>query len=673
MGIIDFAVRRWQITLVAFALLFAIGLSSFLTIPRSVDPHFPSPFINVIATVPGAEPSDMETTVAKPIEDVIQGLDGIVRVQSRSTDLTAVITAEFSWNGDPEKNYDEVVREVNAIRSTLPSALTRLEFQKTRTTEAAVLQFALVSETASYRRLEKYAKDLRERLNRVAGVRNSRAWAIPTPEVRVAIDAGRLAQLGLPITAVTDALRQGSTDLPPGAVHSGDLRLNVQAGGAFRSVDEVADEPVRAANGNVVRVKDIASVGWGYEEQPHLARFNGKRAIWVTMTQKDGLNVLDIRNGAIKAADEYRKLLPPDVKLEVGFDQSFDIAKKLDQLGRDFAIALGLVLITLLPLGWRASIVVMVSVPLSLMMGVAILAFTGFTLNQLAISGFIISLGLLVDDSIVVTENIARHLREGDDRTTAALTGTREIAVAVVGCTFVLLFAFLPLAFLPEGAGKFTRSLPVAVLGTVASSLLVSLTIVPFLASRLLPRNEPEHGNRFLQVIQNGIQRFYAPVLHWSLGNPWKAMAAATLIVVSGLGLVPFIGSSLFPPADASYFLVSVTAPEGTAMRQTDRAVAFVEKATRANPMCRMFSPMSGAAIRRSSTTSAASTSAAILAKCWWCLSNGIRYAARRWWTGCASGLLPIPMRSSSSRSSRMARRSMRRSWSRSSAPISMC
>jgi multidrug efflux pump subunit AcrB len=583
-GFIDFAVKRWQITLVAFALLFAIGLSSLLTIPRSVDPHFPSPFINVVATVPGAEPSDMETTIAKPIEDVIQGLDGIVRVQSRSTDSTAVITAEFSWSGDPEKNYDEVVREVNAIRSTLPSALQRLEFQKTRTTEAAVLQFALVSDTASYRRLEKLAKDLRERMNRVPGVRNSRTWAVPTPEVRVAIDSGRLAQLGLPVTAVTDALRAGSTDLPPGAVHSGDQRLNVQAGGAFRTVDEVADVPVRAANGNLVRVKDIAQVGWGYEEQPHYARYNGKRAVWVTITQKDGLNVLDIRNAAIAAAEDYRRTLPPDVKLEIGFDQSFDIARKLDQLGRDFAIALGLVLITLLPLGWRASLVVMVSVPLSLMMGVTILATLGFTLNQLAISGFIIALGLLVDDSIVVTENIARHLRMGEDRESAALSGTREIAVAVIGCTFVLLFAFLPLAFLPEGAGKFTRSLPVAVLGTVAASLLVSLTIVPFLASRILPRNEPEHGNRFLQAIQNGIQRFYAPVLHWGLTHPWRAMLAASVLVFSGFALVPFIGSSLFPPAGASYFLVQVTAPEGAAITQTDRAIKFVEDATKGEP-----------------------------------------------------------------------------------------
>ncbi len=588
MGIIAFAIHRWQVTLVIFALLVAVGVSAFLTIPRSVDPHFPSPFINVVAIVPGAEPSDMETTIAKPIEDVIQGLDGIVRVQSRSTDSTAVITAEFSWDGDPEKNYDEVVREVNAIRPSLPSALQRLEFQKTRTTEAAVVQFALVSETASYRRLEKLAKDLRERLNRVAGVRNSKTWGVPVPEVRVAIDAGRLAQLGLPVTALTDALRQGSTDLPPGAVHSGDQRLNVQAGGAFRSIDEVADVPVRAVSdsgaGRVVRVRDVARVGWGYEEQPHIARFNGKRAIWVTLTQKDGVNVLDVRNAAMKVADDYRRLLPPDVTLQTGFDQSLDISRKLDQLGRDFAIALGLVLLTLLPLGWRASFVVMVSVPLSLAIGCAVLATLGFTLNQLAISGFIIALGLLVDDSIVVTENIARHLREGEDRTSAALNGTRQIAVAVIGCTAVLLFAFLPLAFLPEGAGKFTRSLPVAVLGTVAASLLVSLTIVPFLASRILPRHEPAHGNRVLQAIQSGIHRFYAPTLHWSLTHPWRAMLAASLLVFSGVALVPFIGSSLFPSADTAYFLVEVTAPEGAALTQTDRAVRFVEAATRGEP-----------------------------------------------------------------------------------------
>ncbi len=576
-GVIAFAVRRWQITLVAFALLGAIGASAFLGIPRSVDPHFTGPNVLIIVTQPGADPTDMEQTVAKPIEDVVQGLDNLDHVASTSTDSSAIIAAEFDWQSDPDKHYDDVVREVNAIRGSLPASVTKIEFRKFRTTEAAVLQFALVSDTASFRRLEKIAKDLRERLNQVSGVRATRVWGIPTPELRVAVDPGRLAQLGLPVSAVTDALRNGGTDLPPGAVQSGDARVNVDAGGAFRTVAEVAAAPIRAENGRVIRVRDIATVGWGYEERPYVTRYNGHRAVFVTLTQKDNLNVLDIEPAALATADAFRRQLPPDVRLEVGFDQSHDISTKLHYLTRDFTIALALVLLTLLPLGLRASLVVMVSVPLSLAIGCAVLAFSGFTLNQLSISGFIIALGLLVDDSIVVTENIARRLREGEDRETAAINGTRQIAVAVLGCTGVLLLAFLPLAFLPEGSGKFIRSLPVAVFGTVAGSLLVSLTIVPFLASRLLSPHATEHGNRALQAIQAGIHRFYAPALHWSLTHPWRALTSALLLCAASFGLVPLIGSSLFPAAETPYFLVEIRAPEGAALAQTDRAVRFVE------------------------------------------------------------------------------------------------
>ncbi len=337
----------------------------------------------------------------------------------------------------------------------------------------------------------------------------------------------------------------------------------------------------------MIRVRDVATVGWGYEERPYLTRYNGHRAIFVTVTQKDNLNVLDVESQALATATAFEAQLPPDVRLEVGFDQSHDISTKLTYLTRDFTIALVLVLLTLLPLGLRASLVVMVSVPLSLAIGCAVLAFSGFTLNQLSISGFIIALGLLVDDSIVVTENIARRLREGEDRETAAINGTRQIAVAVIGCTGVLLLAFLPLAFLPEGSGKFIRSLPVAVFGTVAGSLLVSLTIVPFLASRLLRPSHDEHGNRALQAIQFGIHRFYAPALHWSLTHPWRALTAAMLLCAASFGLVPLIGSSLFPAAETPYFLVNVRAPEGAALAQTDRVVRFVEAELRREPQVR--------------------------------------------------------------------------------------
>ena len=386
-----------------------------------------------------------------------------------------------------------------------------------------------------------------------------------------------MAQLGLPVTAVTDALRSGGADLPAGTVQSGTRRFNVEAGGAFRSVEDVRDVPIRAENGRLVRVADVADVRWKTEEVSHVARFNGKRAVWITATQKDRTNVLDVRRNLVATADAFRETLPPDMKLELGFDQSLDVDRKLDQLGRDFAIALALVLITLLPLGTRASLVVMVSIPLSLAMGVLAMQLMGFTLNQLAITGFIVALGLLVDDSIVVTENIARHLREGASRENAALVGTKQIAVAVLGCTATLIFAFLPLVFLPEGAGLFTRSLPIAVLMTVLASYVVSMTIVPFLASRFLPLHEAPEGNRFLQIIQSGIHRFYAPVLHWSLTHPRRALLASMALCVAAFGLVPVIGSSLFPPADATYFVVQVQSPEGTTLAETDRAIRFID------------------------------------------------------------------------------------------------
>jgi multidrug efflux pump subunit AcrB len=494
LSLVDIAVRRGLLTLLVALMVGALGLAAFLSTPRSVDPHFPIPTVVVVAAQPGADASDMEQTVARPIEDVLQGLDDIDRIRSTSGDGLSVITAEFSWSSDAEEDYDRVVREVSAIRASLP--VQRIEYRKVRTTESAVVQLALVSETASFRRLEKLAEDLRDRLNTVPGVRQTQIAGLPRPELRVALDTGRLAELGIPPTAVVDALGAAGADLPAGVVHSGGRRMNLDAGGAFRSIAEVEDVAVRAAGGNVVRVRDVAAVSWATPERAHITRLNGARAIWVTVTQKDGADVLAIRSAMEERLAETRAVLPPDVALEVGFDQTLDIRRTLGKLALDFAIALGLVLITLLPLGFRAALVVMIAIPLSLGIGMIALGAAGFTLNQLAIAGFILALGLVVDDAIVVVENIARHIRQGRSRVEAALAGTGQIAAAVLGTTAVLLLSFLPLAFLPEGPGRFTRSLPFAVLASVAGSLLVALTIVPFLASRLLAAIASPRGMR---------------------------------------------------------------------------------------------------------------------------------------------------------------------------------
>ena len=583
MNLTAFAVRRWQVTLVAFLLLALLGVSAFLTIPRSVDPHFPIPTVVVTVILPGADAADMEETVAKPLEDVLQGLDKIDEIRSTSTDGTAVISVNFEHGTDAEQSLDRVVREVGSVRDRLPQGIQRIAFRRPRTTEAGVLQLALVSDTASWRRMAKFADDIRDRLNVVPGVRSTSIDGAASPEVRVAIDSGRLAEARIPAAAVANAIQQGGVDLPAGTVNAAGRRYNLDAGGAYRDVDSIRAVPVRAGDGRLVRVGDIANVEWSEAEQTHIARFNGHRALFVTVRQKDEADAGTLRNNLVTAIGKVRAQLPPDVKLEIGFDQSNDIQRKLAQLARDFAIALALVLVTILPLGFRPSLIVAISIPLSLAMGVLLLALLGYSLNQISISGFILSLGLLVDDSIVVTENIERHIRDGDTPTDAAIKGTNEITAAVMGATGVLLFAFLPLAFLPEGSGDFVRGVPMAVLVTVASSLLVSLTIIPFVASKLL-RPHTGEGNALLRGIMGGIHRIYAPILHRALDRPrtwfWGAMA----LCVGAFALVPVLGFSLFPAAETPYFIVRVEAPEGGTIAATDRAVKQVAAILRREP-----------------------------------------------------------------------------------------
>ncbi|MEM1133788.1 MAG: efflux RND transporter permease subunit [Pseudomonadota bacterium] len=571
-----FTIGRWQLSLVLFLLLAALGVTSLLTITRSVDPHFPIPVVTIVAAQPGADAADLEETVAKPIEEVLQSIDDVDEIFSTSYDGQSVIRAEFDWGGDADKYFDDVVREVGAIRDQLPEGLLSLDYRKVRTTEAAVLQLALISDTASWRRMEKYAGDLQDALVRYPGIRGVDIDGLAAPEVEVAIQPGRLAELNITPTAVADALRAGGAELPPGAVQSGERRFNVEAGGAFRDLDTIRQLPVRAGNGATLTVDDVAEVYWGNSEQLYRTRFNGKRCVFVTIRQKDGIDVIRLREQIITELEQQEKLLPPDIKLEEIFDQSRDIEKRLSELTRDFTIAVTLVIFTLLPLGWRASVIVMISIPLSLASGLLAIELSGYNLSQLTIAGFIVALGLLVDDSIVVTENIARHLRMGKRRSIAAIDATKEITPAVLGSTGVLIFAFAPLLFLPEGAGEFTRSFIFAIIFTVGASLVVSLTIIPFLASRLLSRDEDPEGNALLQWLTHQIERFYNPILHRALDNPRTTFWSAMALCISAFGLIPVIGFSLFPYADTSYFLVTVESEEGSSLDRTDRIMRQV-------------------------------------------------------------------------------------------------
>ncbi|WP_396220249.1 efflux RND transporter permease subunit [Gemmatimonas sp.] len=580
----EFSVKRWQFTVLLFLMFGALGITSWMAIPRAEDPDFPVPIFTTVAVYPGASPEDMEQLVTEPLEKQLKSLTEVKKLESTSSDGLSVIKIEFDSESDAERKYDQVIREVNALRPALPSALQRLEVQRNENSDLTVFQVALVAPQAPYAQVDDLAKRVADALERVPGVKKAERWAAPPREMQVTLDLGRMARLGLTPGQVLNALGSDNAQIPGGSVDAGTRRYNIATTGRYKSAEDVQRTVIAGANGSVVRVQDVATVAWGDGDAVHMGRWNGERAMWVTVAVQKGENVSAVKTDVWAALDALEKGLPKGITLARGFDQSENVDNRLGQLGKDFAIALLLVLITLLPLGTRASVIVMISIPLSLAMAVMLLYATGYSINQLSIVGFVIALGLLVDDSIVVVENISRFLRNGYTRTEAAIEGTKQIGVAVLGATGTLIFAFLPLLFLPGLAGKYIRSLPIAVVFAVVSSLFVSLTIIPWLASRLMPRTEHAEGNRVLQWLDGGIHRTYAPLLHRALAAPRTTLVLALLLVVGSVALVPAVGFSLFPKAGTPQYHVDIETPEGTSLAETDRAARYAEAVIRQHP-----------------------------------------------------------------------------------------
>ncbi|MEP7345142.1 MAG: efflux RND transporter permease subunit, partial [Gemmatimonadaceae bacterium] len=584
MTLAEFSVKRWQFTILMFLMLAALGVSSWFKIPRGEDPVFPIPIFNIIAVYPGASPNDMEQLVVDKIEDKLGALEHVKKLTSTAEDGLAMLQLEFEPSVDADRKEDEVLREMNALRPSLPAGLVRLEIIHASGTNVNILQTALVSETAPYAQLDSIAHRIEDRLERVPGIKKSERWAAPTREVQVSLDLERLSRLGIPPMQVMQAIGSDNASIPGGSVDAGLRRFNLVPQGRYRTLDEVQNSVIGGARAGVVRLKDVAEVRWGYGDAVHIGRWNGKRAVFVTAAMQEGFNIAQVKASMWPELDKLERELPAGVTMARGFDQAANVDRRLSRLGEDFAIALALVLLTLLPLGTRASLVVMISIPLSLAIAVALLDVSGFSINQLSIVGFVIALGLLVDDSIVVVENITRFLRAGHTRREAAVLATRQIAVAVVGATATLIFAFLPLIFLPGLAGRYIRSLPIAVVYAVVASLFVSFTIIPWLASLLLPATAAPRGNRFLQLLEGGIQKSYAPLLHRALGHPMRTLALAAALVVSSFVLVPFVGFSLFPKAGTPQFLVDIETAQGSSIEATDQAARFVERTLMTHP-----------------------------------------------------------------------------------------
>lgn len=589
MKITELAVKNHQFTIVVFLLLIALGVYSYLKIPQAEDPELPIPIVPINALYPGASPVDMEELVVDKLEKSLKELESVRRIWSEIKDGLATVVVEFTADSDPDKKFDEVQRQLQIARPSLPQDLYLLEAYKINAGETSIVQGALVSDGASIEDLREYGEKLRDILVTVPGVKKAFAVAYPEREVRVSVDLPKLSQLRIPVSQVMNAIQSENASIPGGSVEIGPRKFNINTGGNYKSLGEMERTIVGSNAGQVVYLKDVATVNWENEDPRYYGRFNGRPAVFITASMMDGQNIHDVRNGIYAEFSKFEKKLPYSIRLERGFDQSQNVRRKLTGLGRDFLFAILLVLLTLMPLGLRASGVVMIAIPLSVLMGLTGLYLVGFSINQLSIVGAVIALGLLVDDSIVVVENISRWIRNGQKPFDAAIKATRQIGPAVLGCTATLLFAFLPLMFLPGLPGKYIRILPFTITFIVLGSLFVALTIIPFITSKLFKGNVDPRGNLVLRGLNKAIDFTYGRALIWSLKNPAATLLLALVLFVASLGLIRIIGFSLFPKAGMQQFLITVETPKGSTIRETDRAVRFVESVVAVKPEIRYY------------------------------------------------------------------------------------
>lgn len=578
MSLIEYPIKNYQFTLIMVVMVMAVAISVILTMPRAEDPDMRAPVFPVVVVYPGTSPKDMENLVVKPLESRFYGLDNIKQIKTTINNGLAFIFVEYEFKSDYNAKYQELVRELNAARSELPDNIYSMDVQKVDPSNVSVIQLALISENASRTTMKKLSEDLKSELEKIKALKNVEVSGLPSQQVRVDLDQARMAELQIPMNRVVQVLQSETQNIPGGSVDAGSRMLSVTTSGSYQSLEQIQNTVVSSAQGRNILLKDIASVYPTFGKDSHITRLNGFQCVLVNAAQKEGENITDTQEEYLNVLEKFKETLPSNVDLILHFDQGDNVNKRLGGLGLDFMIAVCLVLFTLLPLGIRASLVVMIAVPLSLGLGLITMNIVGYSLNQLSIVGFVVALALVVDDSIVVVENIERWMREGCSRLESAIKGTKQIALAVVGCTVTLVIAFMPLMFMPEMAGQFIRSMPTAVIASVVGSMFVALLVVPFVSSRILKPHAHEGGNVILRTMQRGIHNTYGVVLDRALKHPGKTTLIAVAVFLGSLALIPVVGFSLFPPSEKPQFMIHINASLQANISATNSIVRDIEK-----------------------------------------------------------------------------------------------
>ena len=573
----EICVRRPVLATVIILLFVVVGLAGYTKLSVDRFPKVDAPTITVTTTLDGASPKEMETEVTDRIEEAVNTISGIDDLSSTSSEGVSIVRISFVLEKDSDIAAQEVRDRINRIFGELPKDVDQPKVEKMDPDSAPILSLSLVSDRP-VREITEYAdKVLRRQLENVAGVGQVTLLGGRKRQINVWLDPVRLQSHGLTAIDAQQTFNRQNVQISGGAVKNAVTDRNLRVIGKAQSVEEIGQLIVKTQDGGLVRVKDVARVEDGEAEADSVARKNGVNTVVLSIRRQSGENIIDVVDSVKSRLAEIRRHMPEGYRVEVVRDNSLVIKTSTGIVKEHLILgALLAALVVMLFLGnSRATIISAISIPCSIVSTFGIMWIAGQTINEISLVALALVVGIVIDDTIIVVENIFKHVEEhGEESFSAAVSGTKEIGPAVMATTLSLLAVFLPVAFMGGMVGKFLKSFGLTMSFAIAISLLISFTLAPALAARLFKNAGASWLDRRLEGLVNlfyrPVERFYIWLLGHALSHRWAVVLVAVAAVAACQPMLKMIGKDFMPSNEEAQFAVSIRAPEGTSLAATD-------------------------------------------------------------------------------------------------------
>ncbi len=584
------SIRRPVLASVMSFTILLFGIIAFTQLPVREYPDIDPPIISVITFYRGASPSVVETEITNILEEQFATLEGVKTLTSSSREQGSVITIEFELNRNVDEAANDVRDRVSRVRGNLPREIEDPIISKVDANAQPVVWLALFSDNHNGLELTDIAdRILKEKIQRLPGVGSVIIGGERRYAMRVWLDPLRMASHGLTTQDVEAAIRRENAEIPAGRVEGAEREFSVRTRGELTTPEEFGAIIVSQTKDDLVRLRDVAEVLVGAEDERTVARYNGKSAVGLGIVKQSKASTVDVAAEVRKALEELTTLLPDGMKLDVAYDSSTFINESISEVVETLIIAMVLVVLVVFAFlkSFRATFIPTVAIPISIIGAFAAAYFAGFTINILTLLALVLAIGLVVDDAIVVLENIYRHMEMGKSRWQAAIDGSSEIGFAVIATTIALVAVFVPLAFLTGSVGRLFNEFGVSLAVSILISGFVALTLTPMLSSKIL---RPLHhasdtwASRSFDRFFDWLNAAYERTLRFAMRRKLLMGIGAVLAIALSVVIFKFLPSELVPIEDRGIAFGIVIAPEGATLDYTDKYMREVEKRLLALP-----------------------------------------------------------------------------------------